>query len=140
VHFCWFILYNYITMHGAKKNMSSYTCICWVYTVRTVRISTYEQYQIYYLPLPPTTTCWEPMHDTYKTLVCEKKNNHTPFDGSDKYASHWLQRYVHFITICEVRLALRTAISCYTNIVSRLLLAPKMQCVLLHVRADDYNV
>jgi hypothetical protein len=108
--------------------------------ILTARINMYEQYQIYYLPLLPTTTCWDPMHDTYKTLVCEKKN-HTPLDGSDKYASHWLQRCIHcVITICEVRLALRTAISCYTNIISRLLLAPKMQCILLHVRADKYNV
>jgi hypothetical protein len=73
--------------------------------------------------------------------LCARKKNYTPLDGSDKNASHWLQRCVHFVfTICEVRLSLRTAISCFTNIISRLLLAPKMQCVLSHIRADYYNV
>jgi len=47
---------------------------------------------------------------------------YTPLDGADKYPSHWVQRWIHFVVmIREVRMALRTAISSFTNIISRLL-------------------
>jgi len=61
-------------------------------------------------------------HSNIAQFNWECIGRYTPLDGTDKYAGHWVQHCIHFvIMICEVRLALRTAISCFTNIISQLL-------------------
>ena len=63
-------------------------------------------------------------HSKIAQFNCQCIGRYTPVDGTDKYASHWVQRCIHIvIMIYEVRPALRTAINRFTNIISRLLIS-----------------